>query len=88
MKCSATGLLGLLSDILLAGCSEEPAPTRSVSYGSDILQRVVSNRWEIWFEANDERDQQAYSRKVVFQVRLHAAGGLCGPKACVPHSSA
>ena len=88
MKCPATGLLGLLSAILLAGCSEEPAPTRSVSYGSDILQMVVSNRWEIWSEANDERDQQVYSRKVVFQVRLHAAGGLCGPKACVPHSSA
>ncbi len=44
--------------------------------------------WGIWSEANDERDQQVYSRKVVFQVRLHAAGGLCGPKACVPHSSA
>ncbi len=51
MKCPATSLLGLLSAILLAGCSEEPAPTRSVSYGSGILQMVVSNRWEIWSEA-------------------------------------
>ena len=88
MKCSATGPLGLLSAILLAVCSEEPAPTRSVSYGSGILQMVVSNRWETWSEANDARDQQVCSRKVVFQVRLHAAGGLCGPKACFPRSSA
>jgi len=51
MKCPATSLLGLLSAILLAGCSEEPAPKRSVSYGSGILQMVVSNRWEIWSEA-------------------------------------
>jgi hypothetical protein len=82
--CTALSALGDFACRLFRG-------TRSYAFRFlrlDILQMVVSDRWELWSEADDERGEQVDSHKDFFEVRRHAAGAPYRPKACVAHSSA
>ena len=75
MKRSITTPLAVLClSLFLAGCFEEPEATRPISYGTDLLQMVVSDRWELWSEGDDERAEQIYAHKDFFDLRLHVAG--------------